>query len=331
MRRKAWILLLALLLSLAACDAPHHQWTFLAMDTVVSVDLQGGLRGVEALEAVGERMAVLDAQLDRFTAVSEIARINHAAGEAVPISEELRGWLTEIQAFSAASDGALDVTLGKLSDLWDFGAAKPKMPDPSEVQARLQAKRGLEITDKGVRVGADAALDLGAVGKGIACDEIARILQEKGTKRAVVSIGGSILLWGADTFRVGIRTPDGAAGESFATLQLTGGGAQFVSTSGRYERGFDLNGMRYHHILDPQTGAPVQNGLVSVTVIAPTGWQADALSTACFVLGIHKSRALLSNNHAAAVFVDEQQRVFVLGEVSMDITDARFVRTEATP
>ena len=160
-----------------------------------------------------------------------------------------------------------------------------------------------------------SVLDLGSVGKGIACDEVRGVLENSKIKRAVVSVGGSILLYGeGEKFTVGIRDPfSESSTESFAVLTLP---ATCVSTSGSYERYFDRDGVRYHHILDPKTGYPAESGLVSVTVVCSDGFMSDALSTACFVLGYEKSLPLLEKYGAQAVFVFNDRSVRVTGSLA---------------
>ena len=141
------------------------------------------------------------------------------------------------------------------------------------------------------------------------------VLEKAKIKRAVVSVGGSILLYGdGEKFTVGIRDPfSESSAESFARLTLP---ACCVSTSGSYERYFERGGVRYHHILDPKTGYPAESGLVSVTVVCGDGFLSDALSTACFVLGYEKSLPLLEKYGARAVFVFNDKSVRVTGSLA---------------
>ena len=151
-------------------------------------------------------------------------------------------------------------------------------------------------------------VDFGAAGKGIALDEIKDYLETTKTKEAVISVGGSILLYGEKNFTVGIKDPEGNAGRHVAILNV---GEGCVSTSGSYERFFEENGKRYHHILDPDSGYPAQSGVVSVTVVSESGILSDALSTACFVLGIEKGGALAAEYGCETVFIDENKKLYV--------------------
>ena len=159
-------------------------------------------------------------------------------------------------------------------------------------------------------------LDLGAVGKGIACDQIREYLEHDKADTvtgAVVSVGGSILVWGdkpdGSDWTVAIQDPRGADGEYMGVLSLNRN--TVVSTSGDYEKYFEEDGVRYHHILDPHTGYPADSGLISVTVVCRDGLLSDGLSTACFVLGADKGMKLLDRYGAEGIFIDENKKVTI--------------------
>ena len=142
-------------------------------------------------------------------------------------------------------------------------------------------------------------------------------------KRAVVSIGGSILLYGEGGFSVGIASPKKGSADYIATIKT---GSGFVSTSGTYERCFDYKGVRYHHILDPVTGYPVQNGLASVTIVSDSGVLSDALSTACFVLGIEEGKKLAEQYGCQAINVTDDKHIYTTDEIKpqINITDTAY-------
>lgn len=157
-------------------------------------------------------------------------------------------------------------------------------------------------------------LDLGAVGKGIACDVAQNYLkQQKEVSGAVIAVGGSILLYGSkadgSNWKVAVQNPRGQDGEAMGVLSLSG--TTNVSTSGDYEKYFMQDGKRYHHILDPSTGYPADSGLISVTVVSDNGLLSDGLSTACFVLGKEKGQKLLESYGAEGIFIDQNKKVTV--------------------
>lgn len=165
-----------------------------------------------------------------------------------------------------------------------------------------------------IYIGDKCTLDLGAVGKGIACDVVQDYLKkQKEVSRAVIAVGGSILLYGSKAdgsdWNVAVQNPRGQDGEAMGVLSLSG--TTNVSTSGDYEKYFMQDGKRYHHILDPSTGYPADSGLISVTIVSDSGLLSDGLSTACFVLGKEKGQKLLETYGAEGIFIDQNKKVTV--------------------
>ena len=165
-----------------------------------------------------------------------------------------------------------------------------------------------------IYIGDKCTLDLGAVGKGIACDVVQDYLKkQKEVSGAVIAVGGSILLYGSKAdgsdWNVSVQNPRGQDGEVMGVLSLSG--TTNVSTSGDYEKYFMQDGKRYHHILDPSTGYPADSGLISVTIVSDSGLLSDGLSTACFVLGKEKGEKLLETYGAEGVFIDQNKKVTV--------------------
>ncbi len=222
------------------------------------------------------------------------------------------------------SGGAFDFTLGGVSDLWKFGST-PEIPDEKALSDALSHSGYEKLSLSGGNLtmqDKSAVLDFGASGKGIALDSVKAYLETRDIKNAVVSVGGSTLLFGDKEFTVGIRNPEGNAGSYIAKIHM---GEGCVSSSGSYEQFFEKNGKRYHHILDPKTGHPVDNGLVGVTIISDSGLLSDALSTACFVLGIEKGSALAAEYGCTAIFVTEDKKIYVEGDADIvEITDASY-------
>ncbi len=222
------------------------------------------------------------------------------------------------------SGGAFDFTLGAVSDLWNFGST-PEIPDEKALSDALSHSGYEKLTLSGgelVMSDKSAVLDFGASGKGIALDSIKAYLETRDIKNAVVSVGGSTLLCGDKDFTVGIRNPEGNAGSYIAKLHM---GEGCVSSSGSYEQFFEENGKRYHHILNPATGYPVDNGLLGVTIVSDSGLLSDALSTACFVLGIEEGAALAAEYGCTAIFVTEDKKIYIEGDADIvEITDASY-------
>lgn len=289
---------------------------FFAMDTFVSAKVKG-FAAKDAAGGISTLVRELDSkQLSRYTSGSEISRINSEA-EAV-LSDEMRDYITELLEVGKMSGGKFDIALGAVSDLWSFNDS-PRVPSTDELTEALSRSGSDKLSLSGnTLTRADGCIiDLGSAGKGIALDKVKSYLSDKKISSAVVSVGGSVLLYGKGSFNVGVRDPWGDAGRSVMTVKL---GAGCVSTSGSYERCFEQGGKRYHHILDPDTGLPVENGLVSVTVISDSGLLSDALSTACFVLGTEGGAKLAAKYGCEAIFITEDKKVICTDGIKPNVT-----------
>lgn len=289
---------------------------FFAMNTFVSAKVKG-FAAKDAAGGISTLVRELDSkQLSRYTSGSEISRINSEA-ETV-LSDEMRDYITELLEVGKMSGGKFDIALGAVSDLWSFNDS-PRVPSTDELTEALSRSGSDKLSLSGnTLTRADGCIvDLGSAGKGIALDKVKSYLSDKKISSAVVSVGGSVLLYGKGSFNVGVRDPWGDAGRSVMTVKL---GAGCVSTSGSYERCFEQGGKRYHHILDPDTGLPVENGLVSVTVISDSGLLSDALSTACFVLGAEGGAKLAAKYGCEAIFITEEKKVICTDGIKPNVT-----------
>ena len=232
---------------------------------------------------------------------SEIYRMNHRQpGDRVfTVSEKTARVLAKGLEYSRISGGAFDITIEPLSSLWDFTAKDPRVPAAKEIQKDLPKVGYQNILLEGDQVtflNDDTTIDLGAIAKGYIADEMKAYLEENGVKSAVINLGGNILcvggLPGGRPFKIGLQKPYATHTETVAALKITG---MSVVSSGVYERHFIQDGINYHHILDPRTGYPYENGLVQVSIISPRSIDGDGLSTTCFALGLEKGRELIES------------------------------------
>ncbi len=268
----------------------------------------------------------LDAKLlSAKTKDSEIAILNKNG--TARLSDETTEYLKKSLELCNESGGALDITIGSLSALWGFDTSENVIPDTSLIEAEKAFCGYKKVNTDGntVTLGENQRLDMGALGKGIACDTAKAVLSGNGIKRALVSVGGTILTYSDgkdyywhDGWGIAVRTPEINNSSPLLRIHLTD--TKVISTSGDYEKYFEKDGVRYHHILDPGTGYPADTGLKSVTVVADGGLEADGLSTACFVFGIEKSQALLEKYNAEAVFVDKDNNVYITDGIYDDCT-----------
>ena len=180
-------------------------------------------------------------------------------------------------------------------------------------------------TDDSIVVSKDnITIDLGATGKGYALDIAAQVIEKNNVGGAMITAGGSVLVYGqksdSKTWKVAIRDPNGTPDDyvGYINLDLDAKGKKFISTSGCYEKYVELDGVRYHHILDSKTGFPAKSGLQSVSVICDNGLISDGLSTACFVLGKEKSMDLLKKYNAEAIFIDDDNNIICTDNIKDD-------------
>lgn len=306
-------------------NSREYQATAVAMGTVINVRLFGpdGEKNSQLIiENINETEKAL---LSRNEKNSDVDRVNANPGTAVSVSVETADIISKSVDVSKSCGGVFDITVGEVTKLWDFGGDKQRLPSENEITEKLNTVRysSIKVTDTTVRIGEGQSLDLGAVGKGAACDRIKTLLSSTSTDSAVVSVGGSLLLYGKKDFNIGIVNPENDQA-SMGTLRLSD---TFVSTSGNYEKFFEADGKKYHHILDATTGYPADSRLSSVTVICDSGLLSDALSTACYILGYSASLELLGEYDAQAVFIFKDKTVRVTDGIkdSFTLTDESFV------
>jgi len=269
--------------------------TALVMGTLVEIKAYGDDRELleQGLDAAFAEMVRLEQLFSTHIPKSEVSRLS-AADAPLIVSEETATLLGLGLKIAQRSDGAFDMGLGKLMPLWGVESDQPQVPEEQSIALALKGigPDSLQISEQQVRKQTPGLqIDLGGIAKGYAVDRAVEKLRQAGIFSAAVNAGGDIRLLGdrqGQSWRIGIQHPR-KAGEIIATLALQN---RAVVTSGDYERYFEQEGLRYHHLFDPQTGRPAR-GCQSVTVVAADAASADALATAAFVLGPQKGLALL--------------------------------------
>lgn len=318
-----------LLLCLAGCTPQPKSYTadFFAMDTFMSITAYGESEQAAQDTAVQleQRINALEPALSRTREDSDLYRLNHAGGAACEVSEDTYAAIEAAVQFAEWTGGAFDPTMAPLTDLWGINTDHAHVPAQAEIDAALThvGYQNIELLGNNqVRLLNGAQLDLGGIGKGFATDAAAAMLD--GTRGVLATLGGNIGAYGENPNRdsgnwvVGIADPDDNAA-FIATVEVRG---LSVVTSGDYERYFEQDGKRYHHIFDPATGYPADSGLRSVTVIDESSTRADALTTALFVMGLEEGMAFCGQNDIAAVFVTADKQVHVTDKVSTVCTFA---------
>ncbi|MDD5084978.1 MAG: FAD:protein FMN transferase [Candidatus Omnitrophica bacterium] len=255
----------------------------------------------------------VESLMSLYCSSSEVNLINRESfRRPVAVSCDTFNCLREAVKYSELSGGAFDVTVLPVLRAWGFFGGLLNKPSSETINEACSAVGylSLELSERGSTVRflkPNMAIDLGGIGKGYGCDTAVAVLQKETCLNALVNLGGNIYAFGHSSsgrpWKVGLRHPR-FKDKVFYSVALNN---QAVSTSGDYENYFIDEGRRYSHIIDPRTGCPVSNGVISVSVIAPTATEADALSTAVFVLGLEKGMELVESMEGVkAVIIEER-------------------------
>ncbi|MBO3755520.1 FAD:protein FMN transferase [Streptococcus suis] len=267
----------------------------------------------EAVSYIKEMESLLSTNLEGADAY----RINQAAGkEAVKVDERTFEVIETAIDRSKESQGLFDISIGAVSNLWKIGDEDARKPSDEEIKAALPFINYKDITldkeKKTVFIKEGMMLELGAISKGYIADKVRELFASKGITTAIINLGGNVVVMGdspttQNGWNVGVQDPDQVRG---ATVGSVPGTHDSVVTSGIYERYLEVDGVKYHHILDPKTGYPVENDISGVTVFSKTSIQGDALSTTLFLLGVEKGLDFINQmDGVEAVFIDKERGV----------------------
>lgn len=292
MKRVIAAVLACLLLTGCGVSAPVTKQLY-AMDTLMTFTIYDE-DALGLYSAVSDLVVLLEDEWSAQKTDSIASQLNR--GETPELDEDQEAFLEQVEALSERTGGAFDPKLYSVMAAWGFYDGNGRIPTDEQLQAAL----------------ADKKWDLGAAVKGYAGQEAVKILEEMGAERALMDLGGNIQTFGTKAdgapWKIGIKDP-AAQQEYLGVISVEG--TMSIVTSGDYERGFELDGKKYHHIMDPMTGRPAESGLSSVTVICQDGLTADALSTALFVMGLEKgSMFWRDSNDFEAVFVTSQGKIY---------------------
>ncbi len=288
------------------------------LGTVTSVVIHDSRFPSDVLDRVFHRVEEIQWRMTINEPDSEVSLVNAAAGEnPVRVSPDTFEVIEMSIEYARRTNGAFDPTIGPLVKLWNIGSADERIPTESEIEDVLPRidYTLIELNRDTFEVYLPVpgmVLDLGGIAKGYAVDEAARILLDAGIQHALVDFGGDVYTIGTrpdgNRWRIGIQDPvNTARGRFVGIVEQTG---RSVVSSGDYERFFVEDGVRYHHILDPDTGHPTRNGLVSVTIQAPAAMTSDAVSTGAFVMGLEAGMALVESlPDTEGVFVTDDKEV----------------------
>lgn len=329
---------LALLLPSCAASSPRElSRSDFVLGTACTLRLVGG-GSEKLLDEAFARLRAIEDELTVNKPGSRIDAANAAAGSSpVAVGQDAMAILERDLELSAWSDGAFDPSVGPLVKLWGIGTDHARLPEPKEITAAKslvgwkdiildKAKGTVFLRRKGM------ALDLGSTSKGFAADEVAKLIRAAGVKGAVIDLGGNVYVVGSrpdgKKWRIGLQDPFST--ERGAYLGIASLSDMTMVTSGVYERFFFRNGKRYHHILDTKTGYPVDNGLMSVTIVTPKSFDADGFTTTVFALGRARGMALAAEKGVDVIVVDNERKVYMSPGVSsyFEISDKSFSLAE---
>jgi len=294
-----------MVLAISGCERQYKESKFL-MDTIVDVTIVGKRHNVEI--AFDEIRRIEDL-LSPYKRDSEISQINRNSGiSGVRVSHETLDVVEQSVRFARMSDSAFDITIGPIMSLWGFRDGKYRIPSDKEISEKLRlvgyANILIDHARSSIRLALrDMEIDTGAIAVGYAVDSAIQKLKEARIRNALINAGGEIYAMGSPpgrkAWRIGIKHPR-RGNDLLGIIELKD---KAVSTSGDYEKFFEIKGRRYCHIIDPRTGKPVQK-IMSVTIVADSTTEADALSTALFPMGVEKGiRLIESINGAGCVIV----------------------------
>lgn len=317
--------LVSVVLLLAGCDnastpvAPKAAATVLegkTMGTFWRVSVVGidNARADQLRQKVQQQLDADDQLLSTWKNDSALMRFNHSSSLTPwPVNEAMADIVTESLRIGYKTQGAMDITVGPLVNLWGFGPDKQPVKTPTQAQIdAAKARTGLAFLSVINRLGRqylqksipDLFVDLSTVGEGYAADHLARLMTEEGISRYLVSVGGALVSRGMNAdgqpWRVAIQKPTDRENAVQAIVDINGHG---ISTSGSYRNYYELDGQRISHVIDPQTGRPITHKLVSVTVIAPTALEADGWDTGLMVLGPQKAQQVVREQGLAVYMI----------------------------
>jgi thiamine biosynthesis lipoprotein len=335
---REWLFCLLLCFTLAGCERPAQtvKLTGATMGTTWHVTYLQGKASPDADQAtrnIQSRLDAVNASMSTYQPASEISRFNSSAlGEWFAASAGFVQVLETAQLIGHKSEGAYDITVGPLVELWGFGSAGAVSapPEPAQVARLLQSVglSGLQIDAAQSRIKKLHALslDVSSIAKGYAVDEVALWLLSNGVSDFLVEVGGEMRVAGksarGDSWRIAIEQPEAGDRAVAAAITLSAGA---VATSGDYRNFFEVAGKRYSHSIDPRTGYPVAHDLVSVTVVHDSAMLADGWATALTVLGGERAMALAQTSGLAVYFIRRTPAGF---EHSYTDAFAAFVETD---
>lgn len=314
-----FIFILGVSFGITACEKPQKEYTkddFL-MGTIISLKYYGE-NGQKAIDMSIDRIKDIESMMSLNIDDSNINEVNkNAHNKAVKLSDESFDVVEKALEYGSLSKGAFDISIQPVNKLWAIGTLDERVPSSLEIEQGLKSVNYKDIelnhTNKTILFkNSNMEIDLGGIAKGYVADELVKILKENDIVSGIINLGGNLYVYGGkdknQPLNIGIQDPKGEQGSYAVIVKVKD---KSVVTSGNYERYFEVNGTRYHHIIDPKTGYPSNSGLISTTIISDKSIDGDGLSTSTFVMGLDKSLDLINSIPGVeAVFITKDKKVY---------------------
>ncbi|MGV8981976.1 FAD:protein FMN transferase [Clostridium sp.] len=288
----------------------------------------------EVLDKAFKRISEIESTMSINKDASEVIDINNAAGEKpVKISDGTMEVLKEGLKFAGLTDGKMDITVGPLVKLWGIGTDAARLPSKKEIEEKkaLINYKNLVLDEKNKTAflkNKGMIIDLGAIAKGYTADEVAQVLKENGVEHAIINLGGNVFAMGKNVtdspWKIGIQDPFTQRGDIIGMIEVEN---KSIVTSGIYERYFEKDGKKYHHILNTSTGYPCDNSIAGVSIVSEKSIDGDALSTSVFSLGLEEGMKFINNMPGIeGVFITKDKQVYITTGLknNFKITNAEF-------
>ena len=321
----AFIIILALIFCTTSCKKNEEilSKNYFALDTIITIYIYSYSNDTDA-EAIMDKCFDLCKHYEQIFSKtikdSDIYKLNH--NEKFEHNEFTDKIINDSLDISEATEGAFDITISPLVDLWNIPGGNTSAPSKDKIKDCLKKVNYKNIVSDSdsFTLKKDTQVDLGGIAKGFIADKLKNYMVSEGVTSAIINLGGNVLTIGdnnGDDFTIGIKKPFAKKENEYsAKVKIKD---KSVVTSGSYERYFKKDGKIYHHILNPKTGYPVENNLNSVTIISENSEYGDAYSTACFVLGLDKGMKFIEQqNDTEAIFITKDNKLHLTSGLKFD-------------
>lgn len=290
--------------------------TEFVLGTIVDIQIYDE-KDILVVDKVMSRLREIENDMTINRDKSDLQDLNNNSGVPYRVKADTYEVVKRALYYSEISNGNFDMTIGPLIKLWNIGSDNPRLPEFKEIEDGLSLVNYKDVVlmkDQTILLKKKGMIiDLGSIAKGYAADEAVKIMKDNGVKKAILNLGGNIYALGSKAngqgWKIGIQDPYSDRGEYLGIVTIKD---ETVVTSGIYERYFEKDGIRYHHILDPKTGYPVENNVASVTIVSSSSIDADGLSTTLFVLGVEEGLKLVESlDNVDAVFITKDKEISV--------------------